>query len=151
MSHPDYICKNFDDIPQIETIYPLTAGISNKMLAKWQIMALSRVANLPEWQNPELLEQKQWKGFRESLYAIHHPQKLTDLEPNSPERCRLAYDELLANQLALGIVRNKNKKQTGREIKGNGLLRKQILDNLGFKVVDSKIDRGWCAFAACKK
>jgi len=138
MSHPDYITKSFDDIPPIETIYPLTAGISNKMLSKWQIMALSRVANLPEWQNQELIEQKQWKGFRESLYAVHRPQKHCDLEPTSPERCRLAYDELLANQLALGIVRHKIKKQTGRTISGNGLLRKKILNSLSFDLTGAQ-------------
>ena len=138
MSHPDYICKNAEDIPSIETIYPLTAGITNKMLAKWQIMALSRVANFPEWQNLELLQQKQWKSFRESLFSAHRPQKLSDLENNSLARSRLAYDELLANQLALGFVRQKIKKQQGRQIKGNGLLRKKIIDNLNFKLTGAQ-------------
>lgn len=125
MSHPDYIVKTFDEIPPIETVYPLTAGISNKMLYKWQIQALSRIPELPEWQNEELLRQKQWPDFRSALLAAHRPQKASELEPGSPARCRLAYDELLANQLALGIVRQKIKKQAGREIKGKGLLRKK--------------------------
>ena len=138
MSHPDYIVKTFDEIPPIETVYPLTAGISNKMLYKWQIQALSRIPELPEWQNEELLRQKQWPDFRSALLAAHRPQKASELEPGSPARCRLAYDELLANQLALGIVRQKIKKQAGREIKGNGLLRKKTLESLPFKLTGAQ-------------
>ena len=138
MSHPDYIVNRFEDISPIETVYPLTAGISNKTLNKWQIMALSRVPELPEWLDAELIRQKQWSSFRASLLAAHHPQKLSDLEPTSPARCRLAYDELLANQLTLAIARQRVKKQAGREIKGNGLLRKKVLEALPFKLTGAQ-------------
>lgn len=136
MPHPDYIAKP-EELPNIlgkETVYPLTAGLSNKMLGKYMAQALAKVPSLPEWQDANFAAQQQWGSFKEALEAVHHPKYQTDLEPFAKERCRLAYDELLANQLALAIVRQRVRKQAGRILKGNGLLRKKILENLPFRL-----------------
>lgn len=140
MSHPDYIVRpeEIDKILGVEAVYPLTAGISNKMLGKWIRQALLRVPALPEWQNAEFIKQQNFPSFNEALTQAHSPQKLRDLEPTSLARTRLAYDELLANQLALGIVRQKVKKQKGRKIKGNGLLRKKVLEQLPFELTEAQ-------------
>ena len=140
MSHPDYIVKEQDEknIPLIETVYPLTAGISNKMLNKWIKQALYRLPAFEEWQDENYKKSQGFPSFAEALQKAHNPQSLNDLDLNSIERRRLAYDELLANQLALAIVRQKVKKQAGREIKGSGLLRKKILDALPFKLTGAQ-------------
>lgn len=140
MSHPDYIVKpaDIDKVLGVETVYPLTAGISNKMLNKWIKESLQRVPILPEWQNDSYLKQQGWPRFNQSLKEAHHPLNHADLEASSPSRKRLAYDELLANQLALAIVRQRVKKQAGREIKGNGMLRKKVLENLPFKLTPAQ-------------
>ena len=136
MSHPDFIGKlsEIDDIKKVETVYPLTAGISNKMLNRWIKQALQRVPVLPEWLNADYLKQQNWQSFNHSLLAAHNPQTYQDLEPSSPSRMRLAYDELLANQLALAIVRQRVKKQAGRQIYGDGKLRQKLLQILPFKL-----------------
>lgn len=140
MSHPDYIVKpeEIDKVLGVETVYPLTAGISNKMLGKWIKQALDRLPDLPEWQNAEFKQKQGWSSFRAALLAAHHPQQLADLQPGTPARCRLAYDELLANQTALAIVRQRVKKQAGREIRGNGLLRRKVLEQLPFKLTGAQ-------------
>ena len=140
MSHPDYIVRpsEADKLPLIETVYPLTAGISNKMLNKWIKQALQRVPKLPEWLNDEFLRRQNWVSFNQALLRAHHPRTAGDLLPTAPERMRLAYDELLANQLTLAIARQKVKKQPGREIKGNGLLRKKVLEQLPFQLTTSQ-------------
>ena len=140
MSHPDYIVKpeEIDKVLGVETVYPLTAGISNKMLGKWIKQALDRLPDLPEWLNAEFKQRQGWSSFRAALLAAHNPQRLNDLSPASPARCRLAYDELLANQTALAIVRERVKKQAGREIRGNGLLRRKILEQLPFKLTPAQ-------------
>lgn len=140
MSHPDYIIppEKLADIPPIETVYPLTAGISNKMLSRWINQAIARVPQLPEWQDGEFLRRQEWGSFREALFKAHHPETPEDLSPLSPARKRLAYDELLANQAALAIVRQKVKKQSGRVIKGNGLLRKKVLESLPFSLTEAQ-------------
>lgn len=141
MSHPDYIGKNedFDKIKGIEAIYPLTGGVTNKMLNKLIKQALARVPHLPEWMEEHHLKSLNLPSFNEALVKIHTPQREVDTLSSSIARTRLAYDELLANQLALAIVREKVKKQKGREIKGNGLLRKKVLDKLPFELTDSQV------------
>ncbi len=136
ISHPDYIVRPEDvnKIPNKEAVYPLTAGITNKMLNKIVSQALIRLPKLPEWQDSEFVRQRQWETFNQAIIQAHHPQDSADLEPNSKARARLAYDELLANQLALAIVRGRVKKQSGRKFEGNGVLRKKILDALPFKL-----------------
>lgn len=140
MSHPDYIVKENEaaQIAGIEPVYPLTAGISNKMLNKWIKQALLRLPHLPEWQDPKFLTAESFPDFYTAAELAHRPRRPGDLDPNAPERRRLAYDELLANQLALAIVRQKVKKQPGRELKGNGLLRKKTLDKLPFKLTEAQ-------------
>ncbi len=140
MSHPDYILtpEEASKLPLIEPVYPLTAGISNKMLNKWIDRALKLVLKLPEWQDETFRKVRNMPSFNQALELVHHPQRQSDLEPNSPERLRLAYDELLANQLALAIVREKIKKQAGRIIKGDGTLRQKVLAALPFRLTDSQ-------------
>lgn len=140
MPHPDYIAMP-DELPNIlgmETVYPLTAGITNKMLGKFMAQAVARIPDLPEWQDPKFIAQQGWDNFKNTLTTIHHPRYQTELEPFAKERCRLAYDELLANQLALAIVRQRVKKQAGRSLNGDGHLRQKILSLLPFNLTDAQ-------------
>lgn len=134
MTHPDYIARPEDaeKIAVIEPVYPLTAGITNRMAGRLAREALARVADFPEWLEPNFQKQQQFPAFREALIRAHFPKTMADIEPGSLCRSRLAYDELLANQLALAIVRQKVRKQPGRILQGDGHLRQQVLDNLGF-------------------
>lgn len=140
MTHPDYILPlgEAEKIIGIEPVYPLTAGVTNKMLFKLIQQALLRVANFPEWLESNFQKQHNFLSFRESLYKAHNPKTITDTEPSTLCRTRLAYDELLANQLALAIVRQKVKKQPGRKLQGSGELRKKILQALGFELTNAQ-------------
>ena len=140
MTHPDYIVKLEDAAKVIgfEPVYPLTAGVSNKMLHKLIYQALQRVQDYPEWLEPNFKAQKGLMNFREALIAAHFPKKIQDTEALSPSHIRLAYDELLANQLALALVRQKVKKQAGRVLKGDGNLRQKILSLLAFDLTDAQ-------------
>ena len=136
MTHPDYIVseQNIAKLPKFETVYPLTAGISNKTINNYINQALEKTPNLPEWLDDEFIKKQGWDTFKNSILKIHSPKYASDLMPYSKERARLAYDELLANQLALAIVRERVKKQMGRVIIGNGMLRKKIIEKLPFNL-----------------
>ncbi len=140
MTHPDYIVAETDayKIPSFETIYPLTAGISTKMLNKYMEQALALLPNLPEWLDEKFVKQHEWDNFKSALTKAHNPKYKSDLEPYSKHISRLAYDELLANQLALAIVRERVRKQAGLVIKGNGLLRKKLLEKLPFTLTNAQ-------------
>ena len=107
MAHPDYIVapEARADLPLLEPVYPLTAGLSGKVLLKAARQALERVPELPEWQEPTWLKQRGWPDVRTALARLHRPQDAADVSPASAPWQRLAYDELLAGQLALALVR----------------------------------------------
>lgn len=140
MSHPDFIAKSedFEKLKTVEPVYPLTAGITNKMICKWMPSALARLPHFPEWIDHHLLEQKRWNSFNASLLQAHRPQNFEDLSPSSPARTRMAYDELLANQLSLALARERSRKKNGRVIKGNGQLRSNLVAALPFQLTNAQ-------------
>lgn len=113
MVHPDYIREKEDDIPINEVVYPLTAGARNTVLTKLIQTALTNVPEFPEWHKEKYLKSNDWKSFKLSLLTLHMPKSEVDLSPFSPAYQRLAYDELLANQLALMLIRQKSQNKEG--------------------------------------
>jgi len=140
MTHPDYVLdpKETDSMPLVEPVYPLTEGLTLKTLGKAVRGAISDLPDLPEWQDQAYLTQQSWPGWREAVLRAHAPANEAALSPESAARARLAYDELLANQLALHIIREKMKKRPGRAIKGDGDLRRRVLAQLPFKLTRSQ-------------
>ena len=140
MAHPDYIVApdNRGDLPLLEPVYPLTGGLSGKVLLKAERQALERVPPMQEWQDAAWLKQRGWPSFAEALKRLHRPEDAADVSPGSAPLQRLAYDELLANQLALAMVRESFKAQRGRPVHGDGRLRAKIIDALPFALTNSQ-------------
>ena len=140
MAHPDYIVapEARDDLPMLEPVYPLTAGLSGKILLKAAKQAVERVPALPEWQEAAWLKERGWPDIRTALSRLHRPQEAPDVSPGSPPWQRLAYDELLAGQLALALVRQSFKQQPGRSVVGDGRVRARIADALPFALTNSQ-------------
>jgi len=140
MVHPDHIvpAEEIAKIQIMEPVYPLTAGLAPKVLRKAIEAALERLPKLTEWIDPAVLKQRQWSGWGEALLAAHHPQGEGELSHLSPARMRLAYDELLSNQLALALVRLRNKRKAGRSNKGDGALRRRIVGKLPYTLTRSQ-------------
>lgn len=103
IAHPDYILpiEKADEIPLSEPVYPATQGLTSRQIRKLAQGALALAPELPEWQEPNWLAARRWVGWRAALEALHAPTNEADLAPDTPVRQRLAYDELLAHQLAL--------------------------------------------------
>ena len=140
MTHPDFIAAEDerDEIETVQPVYPLTAGLSAKVMAKAVAGAVARAPELAEWQDPAYAKKMAWPGWREALVAAHEPQAATDLIPDTLARRRLAYDELLASQLAIALVRARMRKRRGRPIKGDGRLRRKAMAALDFKLTNSQ-------------
>jgi len=140
MVHPDRVVdeKGLSQLPQIEPVYPLTEGLSANMLHKTIDAALAKVPVLPEWQDPAFQTRNGFPTFAQSLFGIHRPSQMTDVDPASASRTRLAYDELLASQLALALLRERDRKRTGRIHSGDGRLRKAIIAALPYSLTLSQ-------------
>ncbi len=140
MTHPDHIgaTEELARLQSVEPVYPLTAGLTPRPLAKAVRAALDRAPELAEWDDPAFRARERWASWRASLAAAHAPQSEADLAPLTPVRRRLAYDELLANQLALALVRARQKRQRGRVIRGDGRLRARAIAALPFQLTASQ-------------
>jgi ATP-dependent DNA helicase RecG len=134
ITHPDYMVPldQADELPLMEPIYPMTAGLSAKVFRKALNGALDNIPDLPEWHDPSLMERENWPAFKPSLLSLHRPENAEVIEPESLPRRRLAYDELLATQLATAVVRERTRRKKGRTLKGSGNIRKQILSALPY-------------------
>lgn len=128
MLHPERVAKPGEEatLLTLEPVYPLTAGLTPKRLRQWIIEALARTPFLPEWISQDLLQREGWPDFKTSLAAVHNPQSDADLAPDAPARMRLAYDELLAHQLALFAARQRAKKTPARPIGLDSALRTEL-------------------------
>lgn len=140
MTHPDHIVSETElgNIPKIECVYPLTAGLSGKVLNKAIRATLEKLPILPDWQDPAMTKRENWPDFQTALKILHAPENDSDLQQTALSKQRLAYDELLANQLALALVRKKMRKSAGRKINGCGEIRKAILDALPFSLTSAQ-------------
>ncbi|MEM9169104.1 MAG: ATP-dependent DNA helicase RecG [Pseudomonadota bacterium] len=134
ITHPDYIvdADAAETMPLFEPVYPLTAGLTPGVMRKAVANALTRAPDLDEWQRADWLKKNDWPGWKEALLDAHAPEGTPALAPHAPARRRLAYDELLANQLALALIRHDRKKSAGRTVRGDGALRRKALAALPF-------------------
>jgi len=140
MAHPDYIAPPEDSgaIPDIEAVYPTTEALSPRVLGKAVRHGLERLPDLPEWQDESYRARQGWPRFTDALRTAHAPQSEADLAPVSGARTRLAYDELLANQLALALIRDGVRRQPGRVLKSPGTLRRKAISALPFQLTEAQ-------------
>ncbi|MDX1780495.1 MAG: ATP-dependent DNA helicase RecG [Thalassovita sp.] len=134
MVHPDHMLplEEAGDIPAFEPVYPLTAGVSLKQMTKAVRAAIARVADLPEWIDPEQKARAGWPDWAEAVRAAHAPKTPKDLASTAPARERLAYDELMAHQLTLALARTNLRRAKGHRTKGSGALQARVLTALPY-------------------
>ena len=137
MNRPDYVLDpaKADELPTYEPIYPLTAGLSPKVARKavWGgLKAVSLGDALPEWLDPVFLKQNDWPSFNEAVIRLHQPAHAVDVKATAPPLRRLAYDELFAKQLAMALVRERNRSLKGEALNATGEYVNDVLEGAPF-------------------
>ncbi len=134
MVHPDRVmdADGLRDMPLFEPVYPLTEGLFPRVLGRAVEAALERVPHLGEWLDPNTTVLRNWPAFDDALRALHRPEGAAAADANTPFRQRLAYDELLASQLALALLRNRAKVENGQPHIGDGRIAARIEAALPF-------------------
>jgi ATP-dependent DNA helicase RecG len=140
MLHPDYAVppERKSEIKSFDPIYPMTAGLSPKLLNKAIAGALPLLPSLPEWIDKTMMDKYKWSGWHQGMTALHHPQSSKDTLPDTITRTRLAYDEALARQLAMQLVRAKFKKKRGIAFSNATELRAKLLSALPFELTGAQ-------------
>ena len=140
MVHPDRVLDEagLARLPPVEPVYWLTDGLYQRNVQKTAEAALARLPDMPEWQDDAFLKARKLPAFKEALTALHRPQTPDVIEPTSLPRARLAYDELLAGQLALVMVRARMRETRGRSSVGDGRIATKIEAALPFALTGSQ-------------
>ena len=99
-----------------EPIYNLTAGLNQRNISKLTNQVLEKIPELDEWISKKYINKYNFYSWSKSILGIHNPIDRNDFKENNDYRKRLAFDELLAHQLAIYIIRNFNLKKKGINI-----------------------------------
>ena len=134
MVHPDHVLRpdEAESLPVFEPVYPLTAGVTQRLVAKAVDGAMARRPELVEWIDPALKRQMGWPDWGAALEMAHAPRSLADLAPTHPARQRLAYDEVFAHQITLAMARAQRRHAPGTVTAGDGSLRARALAALPY-------------------
>ncbi len=134
MVHPDHVLRPEEagELPPYEPVYPLSAGLTQRIVAKAVASALKRTPTLAEWIDPALKVREGWPDWQVALTAAHAPQDAGALAFTDPVRTRLAYDELFAHQLTLSLARSALRRGKGIASHGDGVLRAKVLASLPY-------------------
>jgi len=140
ITHPDRVVdeEGFAKLSGIDPVYPLTEGLALGSLRRAMAQALQKLPELPEWISPAVIRRCKFPKVAEALNRVHVPVELTDILPDGPFWSRLAFDELLAGQLALALVRAQLRRPAGDRNAGDGHLRKKIIDALPYSLTSSQ-------------
>ena len=140
ITHPSHIIetKGINEIKNIEPIYSLTAGLSQKIISKYIEQIIKNIPDLNEWIDEFYLKKYRFSNWKNSIVRIHNPDKIEDTSNQNIYRRRLAFDELLAHQLAIAIIRNYNQKKKGIVISSNNKLYEKFIKNLKFNLTTSQ-------------
>ncbi|KQQ72611.1 ATP-dependent DNA helicase RecG [Rhizobium sp. Leaf321] len=140
MIHPDFMVKvsEAENLPLVEPVYPMTAGLSSKTFRRTIEAAIARLPQFPEWADLSLTQREGFPTVTEAFQELHDPRDETDIDPQSRARRRLAYDEFLAGQVSLALVRQKIRKVPGQPIRVKGELAARLVAALPFSLTPSQ-------------
>ena len=138
--HPHHVKKINEEkaIVRFEPVYPLTSGVSQKLMFGTINALLKKLPKLGEWIDHELLKIKGWPSWQDALKSAHCPVSADGASNTNPARLRLAFDELFSHQLSLSIARNKIKRSKGRANISTGIFQTKVLNNLPFKFTEDQ-------------
>lgn len=139
--HPDHVLSPDKDgeLPEVEPVYPMAANITPRQIRKFMAAALDGVPDLDEWIDPHLMKRNNWPSFKQALLRLHQP-KVYDPDGFETARQRLAYDEALAREMAMGQARLARERRHSRPIPRAVGVEKQIVDALPFKPTRAQME-----------
>lgn len=141
ITHPDFVVDpaRGDAPPEVEPVYPLTAGLTNRRVHTFALQALQKVpSDLPEWSDPHLVQKNNWPPFRKALLQLHAPDTY---EEKSFEiaRDRLAYDEAVARASAFSLARAARRARKAPVIKAPPSAVNRLTDVLPYRPTNAQL------------
>ena len=137
--HPETI-SSVEDLPFLHGllgVYSLTRGLTMPFYRKIIKQTLEYLSDIPEWIEKDIIEEYNWKSWKESVLSIHRPKNLEEKKVIKM-RDRLAFDEALSHQIKLFVLKEKIKKNKCNKIETNQSIKKEIISKLNFELTNSQ-------------
>jgi len=137
--HPETI-SSVEDLPFLHGllgVYSLTRGLTMPFYRKIIKQTLEYLFDIPEWIEKDIIEEYNWKSWKESVLSIHRPKNLEEKKVIKM-RDRLAFDEALSHQIKLFVLKEKIKKNKCNKIETNQSIKKEIISKLNFELTNSQ-------------
>ncbi len=119
--HPEIVDKkiimNKDSLHQV--VYKQKKILKSETIHSLILKACSVLPEIEEWNVSLIKMYEKIPSFKQSILNIHNPKKEGCLLESSPFITRLAYDEILAYQLSLAILRNNLRKLNSNKFSNN--------------------------------
>jgi len=141
--HPEYRRLDRDAAnvadEHLTPIYPGTDGITQGRLRQLVRMALEQTTadDLKDWLPASVLADSRLPALREALQYVHRPPADAPVELlldwRHPAQRRLAFEELLAHQLSLKLLRQRIQRDPGWPLATDGALKAGLLAALPFR------------------
>ena len=146
--HPEYQRVGVGEPPPVEEtltpIYPTTEGLQQRTWRDVTDQALALLesgALLTEWLSG-FLQIPSRLPLADAVHLLHRPPpevSVADLQSGRhPAQVRLAYEELLAHQLSLRLIRRAQRERRAPVLNGDGRLRRRLLEGLPFDLTDAQ-------------
>ncbi len=125
-------------------IYPATEGLTQGRLRQLVNLALDGAAGrgIPDHLPAALLAGEGFPNLRDALLTMHRPPADTALEllqdGRHPAQRRLAFEELLAHQLSLKLLRRRVQSDAARPLSAGGALQQRLLAALPFRLTGAQ-------------
>jgi ATP-dependent DNA helicase RecG len=146
--HPEYrrVDPNAAQAPEehLTPIYPATEGVTQGRLRLLVGLALDQTgADDPEdWLPPAVLADSRLPSLRDALRYVHRPPADAPVELllswRHPAQRRLAFEELLAHQLSLKLLRQRIQSDPGWPLRSTGTLKASLLAALPFRMTQAQ-------------
>ena len=142
--HPEYrrvdssAAKAAED--HLTPIYPATEGVTQGRLRQLVGLALDQTAahDLEDWLPAAVLEDSRLPSLRDALLYVHRPPADAPVEQllewRHPAQRRLAFEELLAHQLSLKLLRQRIQSDPGWPLISDGALKAALMSALPFQL-----------------
>ncbi len=139
ISHPDKVGspEDLSKWNNIEPVYPLKMGVSNWMIQKVIKEILLKIPEIPEWLDPAYIQLQDWPSWKRALHIMHYHESVST-EVYEKAHTRLAYDEILAQQLSFQLLRKHHSKKKGRSFEKNTSFQIEVERLLPFALTDAQ-------------
>jgi ATP-dependent DNA helicase RecG len=147
--HPEYRRIGAEAAPLEEVltpIYPTTEGVPQARLRSLIELALREAedSGVRDWIPPALLERLDLPPLIEALAMMHRPPRDVHLSEllsgRHPAQRRLAFEELLAHQLSLRLLRQTLKADPAQPLRDGEALEARFLKSLPFALTRAQLD-----------